>query len=289
MSDSECVAFLQWALPRLGLRWPGFRRVRGQVRKRLARRLHALGLADLQAYRRRLEGGDAAEWQELEAMCRIAISRFWRDRRVWERLADEVVPALAREALARDAPLTCWSAGCASGEEPYTLALVWDRRLAPALPGLRLRVLATDADEAVLERARRACYGPSSVRELPAGWVDACFTSVRVDDGASGREDVVCLAPRLRARVELRRADLRGELLPDGWAEEVFDLVLCRNLAFTYFDEAAQRTTLTRLVERLRPGGVLVIGRKERLPDAGAALAPIGEATFRRVGASRQP
>lgn len=347
MTDRECVAFLQWALPRLGLRWPGFRRVRGQVRKRLARRLAALGLYDLGAYLRRLEAGDPVEWRELEAMCRIAISRFWRDRLVWARLADDVLPALAREALARAAPLACWSAGCASGEEPYTLALLWDRVLAPALPGLRLRVLATDVDEAVLERARRACYGTSSLRELPAGWVDACFTREReerpgasvepgqgldraTDDGDLGErgrgerddddepeggphaaadgsvletigtsawadtgrgagghapppDDEVCLAPRLRGLVELRRADLRDE-----WPDEAFDLVLCRNLAFTYFDDAGQREALTRLLERLRPGGVLVIGRKERLPEASASgLTPIAEATYRKDGATR--
>ncbi|MCO5169719.1 MAG: methyltransferase domain-containing protein [Planctomycetes bacterium] len=271
MTDGECVAFLQWALPRLGLRWPGFRRVRGQVRKRLARRLEALGLPDLAAYRARLEAGDEVEWRALDALCRITISRFWRDRRVFARLADDLLPPLAREARARGAPLACWSAGCASGEEPYTLALLWDRVLAPAAPGVTLRVLATDVDAAVLARARRACYPPGSLRDLPAGWADACFT--RAGDEA-------CLAPRLRDVVELRQTDLRRDL-PD----ETFDLVLCRNLAFTYFDEPGQRAALARLLGRLRPGGVLVIGRKERLPPA-ELLTPLGDGLYRLPGVS---
>lgn len=275
MKDEECVAFLQWALPRLGLRWSGFRRVRGQVRKRLARRLEALGLPDLAAYRERL-AGDPDEWHVLDALCRIPISRFWRDRSVFARLAGEVLPSLAREAAARGTPLACWSAGCAAGEEPYTLALIWDRLLAPALPGLTLRVLATDVDPQVLERARRACYASSSLRELPPGWVDACFARVG---------DEVCLAAHLRNLVELRRADLRRDL-PD----EAFDVVLCRNVVFTYFDAAGQRAALPGLLERLRPGGVLVIGRRERLPDS-FALTPLGDGLYRApatalVGAS---
>lgn len=269
VKDDELVGFLQWALPRLGLRWAGCRRVRGQVGKRLARRLRALGLADLGAYRARLEAGDPAEWGELEGMTRISISRFWRDREVFARLAGEVLPGLARDALAGGTPLRCWSAGCASGEEPYTLALIWERLLAPAFPGLGLRLLATDVEARMLERARRACYPRSSLKELPAAWVAACFTA--------GAEGEACLEPRLRGRVELRQADLRREL-PD----ETFDLVLCRNLAFTYFAASEQPALLARLLGRLRPGGVLVIGRKERLPaPQGHALVALGEGIHR--------
>ncbi len=123
MTNDECVAFLQWCLPRLGMRWAGFRKVRKTVCKRVARRLHTLGLPDADAYRRYLVGHEA-EWPRLDAMCRIPISRFWRDRGVFDLLADEVFPALATAAAARgDNCLRVWSAGCASGEEPYSVRL----------------------------------------------------------------------------------------------------------------------------------------------------------------------
>ncbi|HVH44292.1 MAG TPA: hypothetical protein VM925_18195, partial [Labilithrix sp.] len=96
-SDADTVAFLQWAAPRLGLRWEGFRRVRGTVRKRLKRRLGALGLADLSEYRARLEV-DPNEWALVEEMCRMPISRFHRDRAVFDMLAHEILPALAARA-----------------------------------------------------------------------------------------------------------------------------------------------------------------------------------------------
>ena len=82
VKDAECIHFLQWSLPRLGLRWAGFRRVRGQVCKRLRRRLAVLGLRDLWDYRALLET-DAAEWRQLDGLCRVSISRFYRDQEVW--------------------------------------------------------------------------------------------------------------------------------------------------------------------------------------------------------------
>ena len=254
MTDRECVELLQWAAPRLRLRWEGFRRVRGQVCKRLGRRLKALGLQGAAAYRARLEA-DPAEWEVLDALCRVTISRFYRDHRVFDVLREELLPALLRDARARgEDVLRVWSAGCASGEEPYTVAVLFRFGLAPAFPGMRLELLATDADEALLERARRGCYPPGTLRELPAEWAARAFTLT-----AEGEQ---CLTPELRGVPTFRTQDLRAEL-PEG----PFHLVLCRNVAFTYFAPPLQREVLARLMERLVPGGLLVIGAHESLPE----------------------
>jgi chemotaxis protein methyltransferase CheR len=100
MTDRECVEFLQWALPRLGLRWPGFRKVRGQVHKRIARRMSELSLTRLSEYRDYLET-HSNEWELLDGLSRISISRFYRDRDVFNRLRDEILPDLARTARCR--------------------------------------------------------------------------------------------------------------------------------------------------------------------------------------------
>jgi len=100
MTDQDCVRFLQWALPQLQLRWPGFRRVRRQVCKRIDRRLRTLELADLAAYQEYLSH-HSEEWRYLDALCRITISRFYRDREVFQRLERQVLPELARNARAR--------------------------------------------------------------------------------------------------------------------------------------------------------------------------------------------
>jgi len=263
ISDPDCVAFLQWALPRLGLRWAGYRKVRGTLRKRLRRRLRLLGLADLAAYRARL-AARPAEWQWLEAACRIPISRFFRDRRVFERLGQQVLPALARAAqdAGRDT-IDAWSAGCACGEEAYSLAVLW--RLGPGRdwPGLKLHCLATDADAGMLGRAAVACYGAGSLKDIPPPWRDAAFV-------AAG--DRFCLRPEFRSGICLRQADIRQQPPPGP-----FDLILCRNLAFTYFAPAVQAMVQTSLCDRLRPGGVLVLGMHEQLPAGPAPLVPMGK------------
>lgn len=269
MKDDDCVNFLQWALPRLGMRWPGFRKVRRQVCKRVARRIAARGLDGLPAYRALLMR-DADEWAALDAMCRITISRFYRDRAVWQRLAREVLPALARARAPE--PVRAWSAGCASGEEPYTLAIAW-RLEVPARGRPDLDIVATDADPRMVARAREGCYPPGCLRDAPSGWRVAAFEE---------RRGALCVRPAFRAGVRVVEQDLR-EAAPAGR----FDLVLCRNLAFTYFDAAGQARALATLVDHLAPDGVLVVGRRERVPDArGFAPLPGCPEILRRVPAA---
>lgn len=250
----ECTAFLQWALPQLGLRWAGFRKVQGLVCKRLARRLRELGLAALAEYRERI-AQDAAEREHLHALCRIPISRFYRDRGVFDALRDAVLPALARRAAERgERLLQAWSAGCACGEEPYSLSIMWQLAVAPRFPTIELAVIGTDADPEVLARATRGCYGASSLKDLPGEWLPRAFDRT---------DDLYCVRAAFRRRVALALQDLRSAM-PAG----PFDLILCRNLAFTYFDAPTQEAVATQLAARLVPGGVLVLGGHERLPAA---------------------
>jgi chemotaxis protein methyltransferase CheR len=253
MTDGECVRFLQWALPRLGLRWAGFRKVRRQVCRRVQRRLVELGLAGPDAYRAHLER-NPDEWAVLDALTHITISRFYRDREVFDGLRAEVLPRLARTALADGrARLTVWSAGAAGGEEAYTVALAWDLELAERFAPLRLHVLATDVDETMLARARAARYTGGSVKDLPDEWRRDAFVE---------RDGVLCLRPEPRRAVELRRHDVRRTPPP----VDELDLVLCRYLAFTYFGPELQLTAARRLAGALRPGGALVLGTHEALP-----------------------
>ncbi|OFW70914.1 MAG: hypothetical protein A2Y55_12175 [Actinobacteria bacterium RBG_16_68_12] len=259
MTDDECVEFLQWALPRLHMRWAGFRKVRRQVCRRIERRLLDLDLSDVTAYRAYLEA-TPEEWQSLDALCGVTISRFYRDRGVFEFLERSVLPQLAAETATRGAAVEAWSAGCASGEEPYTLVLVWEYAVRPSFPAVGLHVLATDADETMIRRARAASYGESSLRELPSPWRRRGFVR------RGGR----ChLRPRFRQPVTVERHDVRDSI-PNG----PYDLVLCRNLAFTYFELPLQREVAERLALALRSGGALVVGSHETLPEGSGGLIP---------------
>jgi chemotaxis protein methyltransferase CheR len=252
VTGADCTAFLQWALPRAGLRWAGFRKVRGQVCKRLKRRMADLGLADVAAYRAVLEA-DPAEWRAFDDCCRVTISRFFRDRAVFERLRQEVLPAIATRAAREQRPARIWSAGCASGEEPYTLRILWDLDVAPACEGAALAIVATDSDPAMLARAAGGCFAATSLRELPPHLLQQAFEA---------RGTLSCVKARHRHGIAFLCQDLRTDL-PDG----SFDLILCRNMAFTYFAPAVQQQVMARLPGRLVRGGHLVIGRHEQLPQ----------------------
>jgi chemotaxis protein methyltransferase CheR len=258
--DPQGVQFLQWCLPRLHLRWRGFRKVRRQVYKRINRRLQELGLPNIAAYRAYLED-HPGEWPVLDDFCRIGISRFYRDRSVFQYLEHEVLPQLAQLAIAGgEDEIRCWSAGCARGEEPYTLAIIWRDRLAMQFPKLGLRIVATDIDFQAIRRAERGCYSASSVKELPTEWRTGAFVPIANE---------LCLKDEYRTHVTFMAQDIR-EQEPEG----LFHLILCRNLVFTYFDEALQQKTLQRLADRLAPGGALVIGRLESLPDGFPGIQP---------------
>jgi chemotaxis protein methyltransferase CheR len=255
MRDEDCVRLLQWCLPRLSLRWPGFRKVRRTVCKRIARRMRALGLDDPADYRTFLED-HADEWARLDRFCRIPISRFYRDKGLCDALGRSLLPGLAARAAARDGVLRCWSAGCASGEEAYGLRMIWEFRVRAGHPATRLEIVATDAEETMLRRAETACYGRGSLKELPAGWIERGFVE---------RGGLFCVKPALRTGLAFLRQDIR-ETMPQG----PFDLVLCRNLVFTYFAHALQVRLLDQMARRIAPGGLLVIGAHEALPESTA-------------------
>ncbi len=272
MNDSECVEFLQWALPTLRLRWPGFRKVRRQVCRRIERRVRALALPTVLAYRDYLQS-HPEEWDLLDECCWITITRFYRDRRVFERLETDVLPALARLVSDRDErTLRCWSIGCAGGEEPYTLAIIWSLGCQARFPRIETRILATDVSTIALERAARASYQPGSLKDLP----EECRTRA-FDPTPAG----FCLKPEFRAAVTFEKQDIRTAL-PD----DIFDLILCRYLLFTYYEEPLQRELLRRLMERLSPGGALVVGATEHLPGAVEDLEPWleREGVYRKLG-----
>jgi len=222
--------------------------------------MRVLGFSDLDAYRAHLSAHEA-EWATLDGLCQIPISRFWRDREVFDFLVAEVLPTLAAAALERgQTKVRVWSAGCASGEEPYSLRLAWRLVAEGEFPSVGISIIATDANEAMLARAEAGRYRQSSLHDLPPELVDRAF-------GRTG--DLHQIRPELRRDIVFLRQDIRSKM-PEG----PFDLILCRNLIFTYFDDAAQSGLLAEICARLRPGAALVIGSRETLPQPHQDLAP---------------
>jgi len=265
MTDRECVEFLQWALPKMRMRWAGFRKVRRQVCRRISRRIAALGLPDAAGYRNYLHV-NPDEWKTLASLCRVTISRFYRDKGVFDHVGDVVFTRLAGR---RGAGVECWSAGCASGEEAYTLNILWTLRARGSAAGKTLRVLGTDSDPVMLERARRAVYPGGALKDLPPDFKAEAFR------GAGGSFE---LRERFKRNVRFEQQDIRVETPPGP-----FDIILCRNLVFTYFEPVLQEEVLDKMVVRLREGGVLVIGKNEFPHAVPAGLREEAPAVYIRV------
>lgn len=270
MKDVDCVRFLQWALPQNQMRWPGFRKVRKQVCKRIAKRIGQLQLHNIEAYQDYLVQ-QPQEWHLLDPLCRVTISRFYRDKLVFAQLTRQVLPELAAKAQATEVKtVRVWSIGCGSGEEPYTLSILWQQLFAQHFPVVRFYVLATDADPHLLERSRQACYPAGAIKNLPDAMRSAAFTR---------RDDKFCLKPVYKNDVDFAQQDIR-ETIP----VHHFDLILCRNLVFTYFDAALQEKILRQLHDCLTPHGWLVLGVHEKLPADSTGFNVVSE----RLGLYRQ-
>lgn len=260
MHDEACVYLLKWVLPQLHMRWSGFRKVYGQVCKRIRQRIVELDLNDVADYRGYLQQ-HIEEWMVLDGFVRVTISRFYRDKMMFEFLQQKVLPDLCQQVLAAGHDsLNIWSVGCGSGEEPYTLAIIWQLQLQQHFPELNLHIVATDADAALCRRAEDACYSYGSIKNLPSDWREQVFVR---------QGDQYLLKPEYRQNCVFRVEDVR-KVVPS----ERFQIVLCRNLVFTYFDDVQQEKILERMKTVINEGGALVIGIHESLPDRVKGFLP---------------
>ncbi|MDR4987785.1 MAG: CheR family methyltransferase [Bacteroidales bacterium] len=247
-NTNECQHFLQWALPRLGLRREGYRKVRRQVCRKIQTRIGELRLPGFAAYRVYLED-HPEEWSTLDTFTRITISRFFRDYKSWQVLGDKVLAVLAQRALKEQRALRCWSAGCASGEEAYSLALVWRHWVSQQIPGQRIEIIATDIDGYMLQRAADACYPGGSIKDVPKTLLKGSFRK---------KEGLYCLDRNLCEMVTFLRQDIR-QTMPDG----PFDLIFCKNLVGMYFEQERAVALFRKMTERLTEGGILLAGSHE--------------------------
>lgn len=217
------------------------------MRRRIAVRMRARGAADYDSYSRLLDT-DPAEYEWLIAALTVNVTKLFRNAEAWEAVAKTVLPALAE----LPAPhVNCWVAGCASGEEAYTLAALWLEYNPRA--AARVRLVASDIDRECLAAAEAGTYGPESFAETPTAVRDRWFEPAP----ASGR---------WRAGAELRRM-IRFEsrdLLQETRPAERLHLITCRNVII-YFDRESQDALMQRFHDALVPGGYLVLGKVETL------------------------
>ncbi len=218
------------------------------LRRRIGVRMRARGIHRYGEYEALLRR-DAAEYQRLLDTVTINVSKFFRNPEVWRAIEELVVPTLLAPER-KEARI--WSAGCAGGEEPYTLAILLQEYaerhdLLRQLEGVRIH--ATDVDRASLEAARLGEFADFAFTEAPAGLRERWF------DGAKRAR----LRAELRARVDFRALDLLRDPFPAGQ-----HLIVCRNVII-YFERDVQEALFQKFHEALAPGGFLVLGKVETL------------------------
>lgn len=226
--------------------------------RRLAGRVRALGLTSFAAYYRRVcREGDGEERLAMLDAITTHETHFFREPRQFELLERRLLPAWDEAARERRRPrrVRAWSAGCSTGEEPFSLAMVLAHHLPPAA-GWDLEVMATDLSRLALAQAQAATWSLERAEEVPSHYRERFM--LRGVRGQSGR---MRAAPELRALVRFARLNLNDPIYPVGGP---FDLILCRNVLI-YFEPASKARVVGRLLHHLAPGGYLMVGHAESL------------------------
>lgn len=218
------------------------------LRRRIAVRMRARGVHRFADYAALLDR-DATEYERLLDALTINVTKLFRNWSTFEALARDVVPILW-EGAAR--PIRGWSAGCSSGEEPYSLAILFHQHAAArgeTADASRVQILASDIDRASLDAARRGHYAEAAFADTPIA-IRRRYFSVRPPFE---------VAPEIRPLVTFERRDLIVDPSPSG-----LHLIACRNVLI-YFDRNTQETLFQRFHDALVPGGFLVLGKVETL------------------------
>ncbi len=221
----------------------------GLVRARLAKRLRKLGLPDFDAYLSFVQSERSrAEFAEMIDALTTNKTSFLREVSHFDYLRENVLPDL--KGMVR-----IWSAGCSTGEEPYTLAMLLNDAYG-AETSRRVKILATDISHRVLAQARAGQYPAETMSDVPSPWLNK-YWSTKHD--ASGRE-VSDAGAALRTLVQFAKLNLMEHWPMQG----PFDAILCRNVMI-YFEKATQQKLIERYWALLRPGGYLFVGHSESL------------------------
>jgi two-component system CheB/CheR fusion protein len=254
--DDDFEALLRYLKESRGFDFTGYKRT--SLGRRVRRRMNQVGVESFAEYVDQLQV-DAEEFNGLFNTILINVTGFFRDADAWELLRAELVPALLAE-RSPDDQIRIWSAGCASGEEAYTLAMVFAEALGLDRARQRVKIYGTDVDEDALAQARQGAYPESALEHVPPDLVPKYFDR-------QGSQYVF--------RKDLRRAVIfgRNDLVQDAPISRI-DLLSCRN-TLMYFNAETQSKILGRLHFALAPRGLLLLGKAEMLPSHSRIFDPV--------------
>ena len=246
------------------LSWQGYRKVRKGIKRRICRHMSFLGCKNVTAYILELEKSEEVR-RQCERLMTVSISRFFRDRKLWETLQKEILPQFVERHRRK---IKVWSAGCACGEEVYSLKIIWEV-LTASINGMpRLEITGTDMNPIYLERARTGIYPSSSLKELPGGLRSEYFH-------AQPAKKSYFVKPSLKKGIIWELNHLLAD--PPGSS---FELVFLRNNVLTYYQDELKRYSLKKVINCLALDGLLIIGSHEKLPFERPDLVPLSSLPY---------
>lgn len=234
--------FLQDLHRRKGLDLTGYKRP--QMERRINSLMRSLGVGDYSGYLDLMEK-EPQHWRKFVDTLTINVSEFYRNPPQWETLQNKVVLDL----LTRTSSLKLWCAGCSTGEEPYTLAMV----MMSNFPGVPFTISATDIDEEVLRKANCGVYTDKALANLPGTYIAKYFRQ---------QENNYLVLDEVKRKVKFSRHNL----LKDPF-EKNFDMILCRNVVI-YFTEESKSYLYRKFFDSLKPGGIMFTGSTEQIFQA---------------------
>ncbi|OBG32709.1 CheR family methyltransferase [Mycobacterium sp. E3198] len=269
-TDEAFEALLRYMRDSRGFDFTGYKRT--SLMRRVRHRMDQAGYSTFEEYLDVLQAS-SDEFAALFNTILINVTAFFRDPDAWEFIAAEVIPRMLAE-RGPDDPIRVWSAGCASGQEAYTLAMLLAEALGPDAFRQRVKIYATDIDEEALSEARAASYDAKAVESVPADLLARYFEQVN---------------SRYVFHKDLRRAVIfgRNDLVKDAPISRV-DLLVCRN-TLMYLNAETQRNVVGRLHFALAPQGTLFLGHAEMLLSHSDRFAPLNlkNRIFRKVAGSQ--
>jgi chemotaxis protein methyltransferase CheR len=244
---------------------------RDLVYGRLARRLRALDLQSFRQYCELLKGPEGAgEIGLLVNAITTNMTSFFREAHHFDHLRDFLVKRMAERRGGTRARLRVWSAGCSSGEEPYSIAMTLREACNDQLPSWDAKILATDIDTNVLATAEEGVYPTDRFTPVPLAF--------RSRYTAPCSDRTVAVADSLRQLISFKPLNL----LEDWPMSGPFDVIFCRNVVI-YFDKPTQRQLFDRFADMLGPGGLLYVGHSESLFRISDRFAAAGRTVYRKI------
>jgi chemotaxis protein methyltransferase CheR len=240
------------------------------VYSRLSRRLRQLGLDSFEAYCGILEAGDAAEVTQFVNAITTNLTAFFREAHHFQLLADKVLPeVMTRNSKTRK--IRIWSAGCSTGEEPYSIAIVV-REFLGNVRGWDIKILATDIDSGVLETGENGIYAEERIADLSSERLHSSFRK-----GVGTNHGLAKVVPELQSMITFRQLNLM-----DAWPMRgFFDIIFCRNVVI-YFNKEKQRILFDRFANILNAKRFLFVGHSESLHEICPRFELIGKTVYTR-------